>query len=125
MNGVSVIVVDDDPDTVEVFCEYLEFKNVEVVGRAYNGKEAVELYEQLKPDIVFMDLKMPEYDGIYGIKHIRAKDPHARIIVVTGNHVNDSYPELRALKPSAVFYKPFEIDQILKSVNELMTVKSK
>ncbi len=68
---------------------------------------------------------MPEYDGVYGIKHIRAKDPHAKIIVVTGNHVNDSYPELQALKPSAVFYKPFEIDNIIKSVNELTTVAPK
>ena len=123
MSEINTMVVDDDPDTVEVFCEYLEFKNVKVVGRAYNGKEAVELYEQLKPDIVFMDLKMPEYDGIYAIKHIRAKDPHAKIIVVTGNHVNDAYPELKALKPSAVFYKPFEINKIINTVNSLTTVK--
>ena len=96
----TAIVVDDDRDTVEVFCEYLEFKNIEVVGRAYDGKEGVELYEQFKPDVVFMDLKMPEFDGIYGIKHIRAKYPHAKIIVVTGNHVNEMYPELQALKPN-------------------------
>ena len=121
----TAIVVDDDKDTVGVFCEYLEFKDVEVVGRGYNGQEAVRLYHNLKPDLVFLDLKMPEYDGIYAIKVIRAKDPNAKIIVVTGNYVNDTYPELDQLKPNAVLYKPFEINQVMKVVHELMNIETK
>lgn len=121
----TAIVVDDDEDTVEVFCEYLKFKEVDVIGRGYNGQEAVRLYHDLKPDLVFLDLKMPEYDGIYAIKVIRAKDPNAKIIVVTGNYVNDAYPELEQLNPDAVLNKPFEINQVMKAVHKLTNIESK
>ena len=125
MNGTKVIIVDDDPDTVEVFSEYLGLKGIKVLGTAYNGKEAVEQYQELKPDIVFMDLKMPEYDGIYGIKHIRKKDSQAKIIVVTGNPARESDPELKTLKPNAILFKPFNIEEILDEVNKLMNVTPK
>lgn len=58
-----VIVVDDDPDTVEVFSEYLKLKGIDIVGTGSDGKEAVDLYQEFKPDIIILDMKMPEYDG--------------------------------------------------------------
>ena len=69
--NLNVLVIDDDLNTVEVFCEFLELSDVKVVGQGYNGKEAVELYIKLKPDIVFLDVMMPEYDGIYAWRGLR------------------------------------------------------
>ena len=52
---ITSIVIDDDLDTVELFSEYLEIKGIHVVGKGYDGKEAVELYQKLKPDVIFLD----------------------------------------------------------------------
>jgi two-component system chemotaxis response regulator CheY len=54
-----------------------------LAGEADNGKDAVELYKKLKPDLVTMDIVMPEMDGIDAVKEIRAFDPGARIIMVS------------------------------------------
>ena len=52
----SVLVIDDDRDTVEVFCEYLSIKDIKVLGKGYDGRTAVELYKEHKPDVVLLDV---------------------------------------------------------------------
>jgi len=59
MKTVSAIVIDDDTSTVDVFTEYLNMIDVAVIGIGYDGKSAVELYAEHKPDMVFLDLMMP------------------------------------------------------------------
>ena len=49
---ISAIVIDDENDVLEVFCEYLKVKNVNVLAKGRNGKDAIELYQKLKPDVV-------------------------------------------------------------------------
>jgi len=91
----KVIVVDDDKDTVEVFCEYLEIKGIEVLGRGHNGREAVELFKEKKPEIVLLDVMMPEYDGFFGLKNIRKLDPNAKVIMVTADLTSDTEKKLK------------------------------
>lgn len=112
----SVIVVDDDRDTVEVFCEYLAIKDIKVLGRGYDGKTAVELYKQLKPDVVLLDVMMPDYDGFYGLEQIRKLDPAAKIIMVTADLTSDTEKKLVELKASAMIYKPYEIDSVIETI---------
>jgi DNA-binding NarL/FixJ family response regulator len=116
---VKVIVVDDDVDTVEVFCEYLEIKDITVLGRGYNGKTAVELYESLKPDIALLDVMMPEYDGFYGLENIKKINPNAKVIMVTADLTYDTEKQLKALNASAVIYKPYEIDSVIDTINKV------
>jgi len=115
----SVIVVDDDRDTVEVFCEYLGIKNIEVLGRGYDGKAAVELYKEHKPDIVLLDVMMPDYDGFYGLEQIRKLDPNAKIIMVTADLTSDTEKKLVELKASAMIYKPYEIDSVIETIEKV------
>lgn len=112
---VRVIVVDDDKDTVEIFSEFLQFHGFDVVGIGQNGKDAVGLYKEFEPNIVILDMKMPEYDGKYAIDKIKEFDSESKIIVVTG------YTEYRKneLKVDALFYKPYEINDILKTIKEI------
>ena len=56
MYMVNCVVVDDDPDIVDLFCELLELSNVQVLAKGYDGKRAVELYEKFKPDALFVDI---------------------------------------------------------------------
>jgi len=59
----SAIIVDDDHNIVKVFEQYLKLNNIDVLGHCYDGKEAVTLYEKLKPDVVLLDVMMPYHDG--------------------------------------------------------------
>ena len=115
----SVIVVDDDRDTVEVFCEYLNIKNIQVLGRGYDGKTAVELYKEHKPDIVLLDVMMPDFDGFYGLEQIRKYDPKAKIIMVTADLTSDTEKKLVELKASAMIYKPYEIDSVIETIDKV------
>ena len=115
----SVIVVDDDRDTVEVFCEYLAIKNIKVLGRGFDGRTAVELYKKHKPDVVLLDVMMPDYDGFYGLEKIRKIDPDAKIIMVTADLTSDTEKKLVDLKASAMIYKPYEIDSVIETIEKV------
>ncbi len=113
---VRAIIVDDDLDTVEVFSQYLRLKGIDVVGTGYNGKEAFELYQELKPDVILLDMKMPEFDGKYAIDKIKKFDPNAKIIVVTGYH---DY-QIDKNQVAAIFYKPYEINEIMAAIQKIV-----
>lgn len=116
---VTAIVVDDDKDTVDVFCEYLNMKNVKVVGMGYNGKEALELYQLHAPDIVFLDLMMPDYDGIYALERIRRINPEAKVVVITADVRDDTTKKLDLLKPTEIFVKPYDLDRITQMLERV------
>lgn len=115
---VSCIIIDDDQDIVDVFCELLKIIKVNVLATGNNGKEAVGLYEKYSPDIVFTDLEMPKYDGIYVIENIKDKNPNAKLIVVTGNITNSG--TLNSLK-IPIIVKPFDGDVIKNVIKEIFT----
>ena len=116
---LNVVVVDDDYNTVEVFTEFLELKNIKVVGKGFDGNDAVKLYRNLKPDIVFLDVMMPEYDGFYALENIRKINPNAIVVMVTADLTEETEDRLKELKPDSVVYKPFDIQQILEIISKL------
>jgi DNA-binding NarL/FixJ family response regulator len=116
---VTAIVIDDDIDTVDVFCDYLKLKNVEVLGRGHNGKDAFELYQKYKPDIVFLDLMMPDYDGFYGLENIRKTDPHSKVVVITADLREETAEKLDKLKPTEIFIKPYDIAKITQLLERM------
>lgn len=119
----TAIVIDDDKDVLDLFSEYLKIIQVDVVGKGINGKAAVDLYQEKKPDMVFVDLVMPEYDGIFALQNIRKIDPEAKIIIITGNLQKDTLEILDCLNPNKILQKPFEVDKIIEAVNELKNTK--
>ena len=76
--------------------------DMEVIGEAENGKEAVEVFEKLRPDLVLMDLRMPEKDGIQATAEIKQKFPNARILILTTYDGDDNIH--RALQAGAQGY---------------------
>jgi two-component system chemotaxis response regulator CheY len=113
---VSCIVVDDNEDIVEAFCDLLDLSGIEIFAKGHDGADAVKLYEKFQPDILFVDLSMPKYDGVYAIKNIRMKYPEAKIIVVTGDAGNDESYLRDTLKVNHIIYKPFNMHLIRESV---------
>ena len=116
------MVVDDDIDTVDLFSEYLEIHGIEVVARGYDGKEAVALYEKWKPDISFIDIMMPYYDGFYAIIGIRKIDPNSKIIMVTADLTADTANKLENLNVS-ITYKPFEYEDLSNTIEKVIHSK--
>jgi DNA-binding NarL/FixJ family response regulator len=95
---IRVLVADDHPVVRQGLCTMLELEDdIEVVGRAADGAEAVLLARSEHPDITLMDVQMPILDGIEALRRIRSDNPDARVIVLT-TYRNEDYifPSLRA-----------------------------
>ncbi|ESA31951.1 family transcriptional regulator [Leptolyngbya sp. Heron Island J] len=97
-NLIRVLIADDHPIVRNGLTLMLRYSNdLELIGEASTGKEAVELYRQQQPDVVLMDLRMPEMGGVEAITTIRQEFPDARIIVLsTYDYDEDIYQGLQA-----------------------------
>ncbi|WP_428325273.1 response regulator [Nitrosopumilus sp.] len=112
----SVIIIDDDEDTVRLFSEFLEEKGINIVGNGFDGVTAVKLYKKLKPDVTLIDINMPNGSGFYAIKKIQGIEPKARIIAVTADTSTVTEEKLQKLNVSIV-QKPFNIENVISSIN--------
>jgi DNA-binding NarL/FixJ family response regulator len=108
----TAIVIDDDFDSVEIFCMLLEEKKISVIGKGYNGKEAIDLYREKKPDLVFLDLGMPDGTGFHAIRNIKKINDSAKIIPVTGINDSSTKEKLDKLNIHDVILKPIDMDKL-------------
>ncbi|HEY5736103.1 MAG TPA: response regulator [Nitrosopumilus sp.] len=114
----SVIVIDDNEDLAYSISELLEMYGVDVVGKAHDGLEGSELFDQLRPDAVLLDLMMPEYDGIYALRKIREIDPTSVVLIVTGGSPDLMSEELDSLRPTKILFKPFDVNNLVEVILE-------
>lgn len=121
---VTAAIIDDDKYTVEVFAEYIKLLGVRVVAVGYDGKQAAEIYKKYTPDILFLDILMPEYDGIYGLKEIRAMNSHANVVIITADINKDIEDRLEGLHPTEIIFKPFDMDKLKKILKEIKKPKN-
>lgn len=119
---IRLIVIDDDHDLLDGLCEFLEHNSFNVVGKGSNGKEAVDLYLQMNPDVVLIDLSMPEYDGNYAIEKIREIDSDSKIIMITGYDTSSRNLPLNTL--NEILTKPIDFKQLIKTIHNLTEVKN-
>lgn len=115
----TVLVVDDNPDVRSLLVELLELKNFQVVGTGRNGSDAVTLYRKLKPDITLLDVVMPDTDGLYALDHIREINSDAAVIMITTDLSQDTAKRLEDLRATAVVYKPFDINDLVKIIHDI------
>jgi NarL family two-component system response regulator LiaR len=117
---IRVLVVDDHPIVIKGTRALLEeFDDIEVVGDAQNGLVAIEENKKLQPDVILMDLIMPEMDGIEAIRLITADQPNAKILVLTSFITDDKvFP---AIKAGALGYllKDSESDDLIKAIRQV------
>jgi two-component system chemotaxis response regulator CheY len=115
-----ILVVDDAAILRQMIKNILTTQGHEVVGEAINGKEALEKYKKLKPDIVTMDIVMPEVDGIQALKNILAFDKKAKVIIISV--IDQRKSLIEAIKAGAADFiiKPFEFDRVIAAVEECL-----
>ncbi|MFA5384219.1 MAG: response regulator [Eubacteriales bacterium] len=114
------ILIVDDAAFMRMMIKNIVVKNsFEVVGEAENGAVAFELYKELKPDVVTMDITMPEMNGIEGIKKIREFDPKAKIIVCSAMGQEAMVMEAIQAGAKDFIVKPFQQERILQALERV------
>ena len=116
----KILVVDDSKMSRKMLCSILEGMGHDIVGEASDGKEGLKLYQELKPDVVTMDVTMPEMDGIKSLKEIMKFDPAAKVVMITA--AGQSSKLVEALKEGAKEFicKPYEPEQIINAFVEVL-----
>jgi two-component system response regulator HydG len=107
----KVLVVDDHNGVLESFKEILRIKDYDVSGFS-NGKEALESMKTAKYDFAFVDLKMPEMDGIEVLKRIKETDPSVEVIIVTAYASEESFANAITLGAMEYLRKPFLMGEV-------------
>lgn len=104
---MRILVVDDSQTQIQNLTRQLESLGHRVVGQARDGATAVRLYEKLRPDAVFLDIVMPELDGLSALRCIRSQDPAARVIIVSSvAAIGGKVEEALRLGAAGVLAKP-------------------
>lgn len=115
-----VLIVDDAAFMRMMIKDILEKNGFEVVGEAPNGLVAVELYKKEKPDVVTMDITMPDMDGIEAVKQIKGFDSAAKVIMCSA--MGQQSMVMDAIKAGArdFIVKPFQADRVLEAITKVV-----
>jgi two-component system chemotaxis response regulator CheY len=115
-----VLIVDDAAFMRKMLSDALTGGGHEVVGEAGNGVEAVERFQELRPDLTTLDITMPEKDGIQALKEILTFDPAARVVMCSA--LGQESKVLESIKAGAKDFvvKPFQADRVLEAVGKAL-----
>jgi len=116
----KILIVDDAAFMRMMIKDILQKNGYEVVGEAANGLQAVELYKAHQPDLVTMDITMPEMDGIEAVKQIKAINAGAKVIMCSA--MGQQSMVMDAIKAGAVDFivKPFQADRVLEAIKKIV-----
>ncbi|MBI4396095.1 MAG: response regulator [Elusimicrobia bacterium] len=116
----KILIVDDSRLTRTIIRNSLSAAGYVVVGEARNGREAVDMYRELKPDLVTMDLTMPDSYGMESTKDILNQNPDAKILVVTALNQKLLQQDAKRIGARAMIAKPFQPIELIKVVTDLL-----
>jgi two-component system chemotaxis response regulator CheY len=116
--GKSILIVDDAAFMRMMIKDILSKNGYTIAGEAENGKIAVDKYSETKPDLVLMDITMPEMDGIQALKAIKGSDPSATIIMCSA--MGQQAMVIEAIQSGAKDFivKPFQAERVLEAVKK-------
>ncbi|MDD5069790.1 MAG: response regulator [Candidatus Omnitrophica bacterium] len=116
-NKKTVLIVDDETDVVDFLERFMNRFNITVI-KATGGEDALDLYQQYLPDWVFLDIQMPDKDGVSVLKELKKKYPKSQVIMITGQ--DDKKVKERARKYGALDYilKPLDLMELSQKVKK-------
>ena len=116
----NILICDDAAFMRMMIKDILTKNGYTVVGEAENGAKAVEKYAELKPDLVLMDITMPEMDGIQALKKIKEADPSATVIMCSAMGQQARVIESIQSGAKDFIVKPFQADRVLEAVRKVV-----
>ncbi|MFV9509848.1 response regulator [Tepidibacillus sp. LV47] len=118
--GKKILVVDDAAFMRMMIKEILTKNGFEVIGEASDGIQAVEKYNELRPDLVTLDITMPEMDGITALREIKKIDPNAKVIMCSA--MGQQAMVIDAIQAGAKDFivKPFQSDRVLEAITKAL-----
>lgn len=121
MDKKRVLIVDDSVAVARQLQKILESSgSFEIIGHANNGIEGLKLYTELKPDIVCMDIVMPQMDGLQAIRTLMSLDKNAKIVVISSAAgVGDKTTEALKFGAKNVLSKPFDPAKVVETLSGL------
>ena len=114
----NILICDDAAFMRMMIKDILTKNGYDVAGEAENGQVAVDKYSEVKPDLVMMDITMPEKDGIQALKEIKAKDPSANVIMCSAMGQQALVIESIQAGAKDFIVKPFAADRVLEAVRK-------
>lgn len=114
-----VLIVDDAAFMRMALKTMLEKNGFQVVGEAENGSVAIRKYKDLQPDIVTMDITMPEMDGVQALKEIRSLDPNSKVVMISALGQESYVREAVMLGAKGFVVKPYKEDYVVQTLNKL------
>ncbi|MFB1098557.1 MULTISPECIES: response regulator [Bacillaceae] len=119
--GNRILIVDDAAFMRMMIKDILTKNGFEVVGEAQDGQQAVEKYKELTPDLVTMDITMPEMDGIAAMKEIRSQYPDAKVIMCSA--MGQQAMVIDAIQAGAKDFivKPFQADRVVEAIQKALS----
>ncbi len=114
----NILICDDAAFMRMMIKDILTKNGYTIVGEVENGQKAVEKYNETKPDLVMMDITMPEMDGIQALKKIKATDPNAAIIMCSAMGQQAMVIESIQSGAKDFIVKPFQPDRVLEAVKK-------
>ena len=116
----NILICDDAAFMRMMIKDILSKNGYNVVGEAENGAKAVEKYNELKPDLVLMDITMPEMDGIQALKKIKSGDPSANVIMCSAMGQQAMVIESIQSGAKDFIVKPFQADRVIEAVKKVV-----
>ena len=116
----SILICDDAAFMRMMIKDILTKNGYIIAGEAENGIKAVEKYKEVKPDLVLMDITMPELDGIGALKQIKELDPNAYVIMCSAMGQQAMVVEAIQSGAKDFIVKPFQADRVLEAVKRVM-----
>jgi two-component system chemotaxis response regulator CheY len=116
VTGPKVLIVDDNDLMRSLLRGILRNENYQVIGEAKNGTLALDFIEHHKPDIVLLDVMMPEMDGIEALESIKSKRPEMIVIMITGNPSKENVQESIQGGASGFIIKPFNSHKVMDTL---------
>jgi two-component system chemotaxis response regulator CheY len=113
---ISIVIADDNDMMRSILRAMLRREEYDVIGEANNGQSAIEIVNRLKPDIVCMDVIMPEKSGIDALCEIKVANPATEVIMVTGNSDPETVQESIQNGASGFIIKPFNAARVLDTL---------
>jgi two-component system chemotaxis response regulator CheY len=115
-----VLVVDDAAFMRKMVSDALSGGGHEIVGEAANGAEAVQRFQELRPDVMTLDITMPEKDGLAALKEIIAVDPGAKVVMCSALGQESKVLESIKLGAKDFVVKPFQTDRVLSAIEKAL-----